>query len=148
MKKLYTVLFALLIALKMFPAFAGEYSIEVYKSPQCGCCEKWIAHLEQNGFKVVAHNEENMSAIKSKFNIAPELQSCHTAVINGYFIEGHVPAQDIKKLLAEKPAIKGLAVPGMPSGANVPGMETSAEKLKFDVLAVDKDGTKVYARHE
>lgn len=148
MKKLYAVLFGLIVVFQIYPAMAEEYSIEVYKSPQCGCCEKWISHLEKNGFKVTAHNQEDMQTIKSQFKIAPELQSCHTAVINGYFIEGHVPAEDIKKLLAEKPAIKGLSVPGMPAGSNVPGMEGGTEKASFDVIAVGDGSTNVYAQHK
>ena len=148
MKNLHIILFCLIIVCKIYPAIAEEYSIEVYKSPYCGCCEKWISHLEQNGFKVISQNQENMNKIKSQFNISHELQSCHTGVINGYFIEGHVPAHDIKKLLTEKPDIKGLSVPGMPAGTNVPGMETRAEKASFDVLAVGESSTKVYAHYE
>lgn len=127
---------------------AEEISIEVYKSPSCGCCEKWVSHLEDNGFKVISHNQEDMSKIKSQFNISHELQSCHTAVINGYFIEGHVPAHDIKRLLSEKPFIKGLSVPGMPAGTNVPGMETKAEKASFNVLSVGDNGTNIYEHYE
>lgn len=148
MKKLHIILFSLLMAFKIHPAIAEELTIDVYKSPSCDCCNKWISHLEQNGFKVISHNQENMSEIKSKFNISNELQSCHTAVINGYFIEGHVPAHDIKRLLSKKPDIKGLSVPGMPAGTNVPGMETRAEKASFDVIAVGDDVTKIYAHYE
>lgn len=148
MRKLYIILFSLIIACGIFPAIAEEVVVEVYKSPYCGCCEKWISHLEENGFNVISHNQESMSEIKSQFNISHELQSCHTAVTNGYFIEGHVPANDIKRLLSEKPDIKGLSVPGMPAGSNVPGMETKAEKASFNVLAVGDDSTKVYTRYE
>ncbi len=148
MKKVYIILFSLLMALKIHPAIAEELVIEVYKSPSCDCCGKWVSHLEQNGFKVTSHNQENMSIIKSKLNISSELQSCHTAVINGYFIEGHVPAHDIKRLLSTKPDIKGLSVPGMPAGINVPGMETTNGKANFDVIAVGDDGTKIYTHYE
>ena len=148
MKKVYIILFSLLMALKMTPAIAEKPVIEVYKSPSCGCCSDWASHLEQNGFKVISHNEENMSAVKSKLNIPGELRSCHTAVVDGHFIEGHVPARDIKRLLSTKTDIKGLSVPGMPAGTNVPGMETTNRKASFDVIAVGDDGTEIYTRYE
>lgn len=148
MKRYCLLLFSLILTFNVCAVIAGEYAIEVYKSPYCGCCEKWVSHLEQNGFKVNSHNLENMQEIKSRFGISREIQSCHTAIIDGYFIEGHVPASDIKKLLSERPDIQGLSVPGMPAGSNVPGMETRPEKAKFDVLAVEKDDIKVYAHHE
>ncbi len=148
MKKLHIMLFSLIIAFTMFSATAEESTIEVYKSPYCGCCEKWVSHLEQNGFNVISQDQENMEEIKSKLGIPHQLQSCHTGVINGYFIEGHVPAHDIKKLLTEKPDIKGLSVPGMPAGSNVPGMETKVEKAKFDVIAVGDSEIKVYTSYE
>lgn len=148
MKKIHIILFSLIIACKIHPSFAEELSIDVYKSPSCNCCGKWVSHLEENGFKVISHNQENVSEIKSKFNILSELQSCHTGVINGYFIEGHVPADDIKRLLSEKLNIKGLSVPGMPAGTNVPGMETKPGKANFNVLSVGDSSTKVYRHYE
>jgi len=148
MKNRRIILFWLLIVCTISPAIAEEYSMKVYKSPYCGCCEKWISHLEQNGFKVTSENQENMNTIKSQLGISHALQSCHTGVINGYFIEGHVPARDIKKLLTEKPNIKGLAVPGMPAGVNVPGMETRAETARFDVIAVGENNNKIYTHYE
>lgn len=148
MKKLHIVLFSLLMIGRMVPAIAGESVMDVYKSPYCGCCNKWIAHLEQNGFKVVSHDLENMQPIKSQYGVSPKLQSCHTGVIDGYFFEGHVPASDIKRFLAEKPDVKGLSVPGMPAGANVPGMEVRPENANFDVLAVGNSKTTVYAHYE
>jgi hypothetical protein len=105
----------------------------VYKSPTCGCCGKWISHLEANGFKVTAKNSDNLSAIKQQLGIQPQYQSCHTAQIGNYIVEGHVPAADIKRMLAEQPDIDGLAVPGMPMGS--PGME-GAKKDNYDVLAI------------
>jgi len=123
----------------------GLPTITVYKSPTCGCCRKWVKHLEKNGFTVEAHNRENMSDIKREMGIQPKYQSCHTAVVNGYYIEGHVPASDIKQLLAEKPKAAGLTVPGMPKGS--PGMEVG-RKDPYSVLLVDKEGNqKVYNKY-
>ena len=110
--------------------------ITVYKTPTCGCCGKWVDHLENNGFKVNAKNKTDLSSIKQQLGIATNLQSCHTAMVEGYFVEGHVPASDIKKMLLTKPDIKGITVPGMPMGS--PGME-GARVDKYDVLAVHKN---------
>ena len=96
--------------------------IEVYKSPTCGCCTAWVEHVRQAGFAVEAQNvdQEALYAFKDRFQIAPELAGCHTAVVGDYFIEGHVPASDIERLLAERPVARGLTVPGMPMSS--PGM--------------------------
>lgn len=102
-------------------SFAEDGVITVYKSPTCGCCKNWITHLEENGFKVKAIDSNNLSQIKSQAGIPSGAGSCHTAFIDNYVIEGHVPANDIKKLLTEKRAVAGLTVPGMPMGS--PGME-------------------------
>ncbi len=124
---------------------AGALEITVYKSPTCGCCSKWIAHLEANGFEVVAHDMENMASVKIENGIRREFTSCHTAVIDGYIIEGHVPAEDIQRLLRDRPAVAGIAVPGMPIGS--PGME-GPNPQAYDVLTFDNLGnTSVYARH-
>jgi len=123
----------------------GFSQITVYKSPTCRCCTKWIKHLEKNGFTVEAHNREDMSAIKREMGIEPKYQSCHTALVDGYYIEGHVPADDIKRLLTEKPKAAGLTVPGMPKGS--PGMEVG-RKDPYSVLLVNKEGTqKVYSKY-
>lgn len=121
--------------------------ITVYKSPTCGCCNKWITHLEQNGFKVKAQDMPNVTPKKIEFGITPQTASCHTGVVNGYFIEGHVPAADIKRLLKEKPKnIKGLTVPGMPVGS--PGMEQGNRKDPYNVMAIDKKGhSTVFSTH-
>jgi hypothetical protein len=148
MKKFQSVLVGLLFAINMYPAMAEDIPIEVYKSPTCGCCEGWISHLEQNGFKVSAHNRDDMQAIKAQYHIAPQMQSCHTGIVEGYFIEGHVPARDIKKLLSERPDIHGLSVPGMPAGTNVPGMETRPGTATFDVMAVGEGEADVYTHYE
>lgn len=126
---------------------AGAYAAEitVYKSPTCGCCKLWIDHLKSNGFTVKAHDTENVAAHKQRLGVLPELASCHTAVVNGYVIEGHVPAADIKRLLKEQPKIIGLAVPGMPMGS--PGMEGPVKET-YEVKTFDKKGrVTTYARH-
>ena len=113
--------------------------ITVYKSPTCACCNRWITHLEDNGFKVETNNSRNMSSIKVENGLPSELQSCHTGIVNGYIIEGHVPANDIKALLKQKPGnVVGLAVPRMPMGS--PGME-GKRKDSYSVLLMNKDNT-------
>lgn len=116
---------------------AEEDVITVYKSPTCGCCKNWISHLKDNGFKVKSIDHANMSLIKDKHSVPSGARSCHTAVINDYVIEGHVPAADIKKLLKEKRDVTGLAVPGMPMGS--PGMEGDRVD-KYSVYEFDKQG--------
>jgi hypothetical protein len=120
-------------------------AVAVFKSATCGCCAKWVDHVRANGFAPTATNVDDLKAVKSKHNVPEPLHSCHTATVGGYVIEGHVPAADIKRLLKERPAIIGLAVPGMPAGS--PGMEGPPPQ-KYDVLAFDKQGkTRVYATH-
>lgn len=111
---------------------AGGPEITVYKSATCGCCGKWIDHMQDAGFKVTAHNRQDMNQIKVDHGVAYELRSCHTAVVEGYVVEGHVPAGDIQRLLKERPAVDGLAVPGMPAGS--PGMEGDHVD-PYDVIA-------------
>ena len=120
---------------------ASKNKVAVYMSPTCGCCKKWVSHLEENGFEVESIYENNMRSIKTQYKISQKNTSCHTGVIGSYFIEGHVPASDIKELLEKQPDIAGLTVPGMPAGINVPGMETINEKAEYDVLYVKKDGS-------
>lgn len=121
--------------------------IVVYKSPTCGCCNHWEDHLKMNGFKVVSHKEENMQAVKNKYGVTRKIASCHTALVGGYVIEGHVPAKDIKRLLREKPRVVGLTAPGMPQKS--PGMQEHGKEPKnYDVLSFTKKGqTKVYASY-
>lgn len=119
--------------------------IMVYKSPTCGCCKKWVKHLRNEGFEVKTKVYRDMKPIKKTLGVKQQFQSCHTAKVSNYFIEGHVSASDIKKLLKEKPDIKGLTVPGMPMGS--PGME-GHRKDKYDVIAIDKDNkATVYSKH-
>lgn len=113
-------------------------AIDVYKSPLCGCCEDWVKHLRSNGFTVTVHDVEDTGVYRKRFGMPERFGSCHTGHIGGYAIEGHVPAADIRKLLATKPRAVGLAVPGMPVGS--PGMEQGPRKDPFDVLIVKADG--------
>lgn len=129
-------------------AYAEAPVVEVFKSPHCGCCTRWEAILEENGFEVISHPTENMSAVKQRLGVPPQMASCHTGIINGYFIEGHVPVSDIRRLLEEQPEVQGLAVPGMPAGQNVPGMETRPGNAQFDVWAVRSQEAKVFSRQE
>lgn len=124
----------------LFSVVAQAAEIDVYKSPTCGCCKKWITHLEQSGFKVNSHNVQDVIEYKIKHGVSPELGSCHTAIVDGYVIEGHVPADDIKRLLKEKPKAAGLAVPAMPVGS--PGMEMGNKKDAYDVILFQRDGSK------
>ena len=124
---------------------AGALEVTVYKSPTCGCCTKWIAHLEANGFKVNAHDVADLTQVKREHGVRRELTSCHTALVDGYVIEGHVPADDIQRLLQERPDVVGLAVPGMVMGS--PGMEGPTSE-PYNVLTFDREGnTTVFAKH-
>ncbi len=122
-------------------AAAAPVPVDVWKAPTCGCCKDWIGHLESNGFKVKVHDTGNTAA-RSRLGIPMRLGSCHTALVEGYAIEGHVPAREIRRLLSERPSAVGLAVPGMPIGS--PGMDGPAygtRKDPYDVLLVRKDGS-------
>ena len=130
-------------ALVRVPAAPAGPTVTVYKSPTCGCCGKWIAHLQAAGFTVVAHDTDDVSAVRSSMGVPFRLGSCHTARVGNYVIEGHVPADLITKLLTEHPAIAGLAVPGMVTGS--PGLEGPGAQ-PYDVVAWDRAGkTSVYA---
>ena len=123
---------------------AKPIAIKVYKTPQCGCCRAWVDHLNSNGFQVEAVDMPDLSLVKQKYGVTPALEACHTAVVGDYVVEGHVPADVIKKLLKERPAVVGIAVPGMPAGS--PGME-GAMKERYDVLTFDRAGrSRVYAK--
>ena len=127
------------------PAWAGEAELMVYKSPTCGCCSKWIEHLEAHGFDVESENRRDMAAVKAQNGVPMQMASCHTAIVEGYVIEGHVPAEDIARLLEERPALSGLAVPDMPVGS--PGME-GPNPQRYQVLGFDAEGRVVsYAAH-
>jgi len=117
------------------PAVVTE--IVVYKSPTCGCCSKWVDYLRKQGFTVVAHDTSGMTAVKAELGVPDAMASCHTAMVGGYVIEGHVPAADIERLLKEHPKVVGLAVPGMVTGS--PGMEGGTPE-HYKVLAFDAKG--------
>ena len=120
-------------------------TVDMYKSAYCGCCGKWAEHMSKAGFTVKAHEVEDVPAMRKKLGIPEKLGSCHTAKIGNYLLEGHVPADDIKRLLKEKPKALGLAVPGMPAGS--PGMDVP-NSPPYDTLLVHKDGTaRVFAKH-
>jgi len=131
------------IALPLFPAFshAGEQlSIDVYRDANCGCCKSWVKHMQANGFEVHDHVETNMSAVKERLGVTPNLASCHTAVVNGKFVEGHVPAEQVKEL-AKRSDLAGMAVPGMVVGS--PGMEYEAQQQPYQVLGLTQQGTEL-----
>ena len=119
-------------------AHTGSKNITVYHDPNCGCCKDWIKHLKKHDFNVTDVPTGNMSAIKQQYNVPANMGSCHTAVIDGYVVEGHVPADDIKKLLKTRPDIVGLSVPQMPAGT--PGMEQDGKKDPFAVMKFTKSG--------
>ena len=129
------------------PAKAAKPAMTVYKSPTCGCCEQWIEHLEQAGFAVTASNTDDVDTIKRQVGVPDALASCHTGLVSGYVVEGHVPADAIRRMLREKPSIAGIATPGMPVGS--PGMEVpGGRKDAFDVVAFDRKGkTRVWASY-
>lgn len=127
----------------------AEEPIQVFKTATCSCCSAWIEHMKVNGFKVESMNIQSrtLTLKKRSVGLKPEHYSCHTAEIGGYVIEGHVPADDVKRLLSERPDAIGLVVPGMPIGS--PGMEAGADREQYNVLLIRKDGrTDVYARHQ
>jgi hypothetical protein len=140
MKKLVTVFCASVIAL--FGA-----NVHVYKSPACGCCTKWGEHMEKNGFTIAYENIDYLYGLKQKMQLPLELASCHTAVVKGYIVEGHVPSDAVKKLLRQKPKdALGIAVAGMPLGS--PGMEYGDKKDAYEVIIFYKNGTqKVFASY-
>lgn len=120
-------------------ALAAELiPIDVHRDANCGCCKAWISHMEDNGFKVTDHVETDMSAVKQKLGVAPRLASCHTAVINGKFVEGHVPADQVLAL-SKRDDLKGMAVPGMVTGS--PGMEMGDRVDAYQVIGVSQDGS-------
>lgn len=147
MIKHYTAFISVVVAMFIggLPlAVANE--VTVYKSASCGCCNNWIAHMKQNGFTLKSVNVTDPVSYKRKYGVPLNLASCHTALVEGYVIEGHVPAADIKQLLRERPKVSGLIVPGMPDGS--PGMEQGNPPVPYDVLTFDNNGrVMVYSRH-
>lgn len=133
-KKLSFALLAMLAAAPL--AWAGEKpEVVVYKNPWCGCCEEWAEALRKDGYPVVTHDQEDLSHTKSAAGVPDDMESCHTAKVDGYVLEGHVPLEAISKLLSERPAIAGLAVPGMPQGSLGMGDDPNA---RYEVLTLPK----------
>jgi len=137
-----------LAAVLMVPSLAHAATMTVYKTATCGCCHAWVAHVREAGFAVeardVTHSE--LAERKRSLGVDARLGACHTAVIDGYVVEGHVPAADIERLLGERPEVAGIAVPGMPLGS--PGMDFDERREPYDVIAFDGNGgLRVFARH-
>lgn len=142
--KLKALGLALSLAFSGAAIAADEDQITVYKSPNCGCCGDWVKHLEENDFEVEVHDTDNLNPIKREAGLTPALASCHTAFVNGYAIEGHVPASDIRRLIEQAPKARGLTVPGMPVGS--PGMEMGDRQDAYQVLLYNAEGqTRVFA---
>jgi len=142
------LLFAVSMALFASGRIRGQQppKVDVYKDPTCGCCSNWVRHLQREGFTTTVTDVTSIESVKIKYHVPIQLQSCHTAVVAGYVIEGHVPASDIRRLLAERPKLAGLAVPGMPTGS--PGMEGPNGK-PYNVVSFDTAGkTFVYSTHK
>jgi hypothetical protein len=132
---------ALLLALPRTWAAPGRLLVEVWKDPTCGCCKDWIGHLEKNGFEARVHDAGNTAA-RQRLGISSQYGSCHTAVVDGYALEGHVPVREILRLLNERPNAIGLAVPGMPIGSpGMDGPEYGHRRDPYDVLLLARDGT-------
>ena len=126
-------------------AFAGSHVLKVYKSPSCSCCGAWVSHMHSAGFRGIVRDVPDLHPIKKKLGVAPDLWACHTAVIDGYVIEGHVPAREVIRLLNERPKGIGLAVPGMPIGS--PGMEQGDRRDPFQVILFSSTDRLVFAEY-
>ena len=137
---------ALIAGLAFISTSVFATQVTLYKSPTCGCCTEWAKHIKAEGFEVKVVLQESNADIRKKFGISQDLMSCHTAVVEGYVIEGHVPVQDIKRLLKEKPKVAGLSVPGMPASA--PGMDVPGNSDPYQVVAFTKEGRKyIYSQY-
>ncbi len=128
------------------PLAEGEpIPVTVYLDPACGCCSAWVEHMTAQGFEVTREYRADMVAVKQELGVRPEIASCHTALVNGYVVEGHVPGEVVRQFLAEAPAVRGLTAPGMPVGS--PGMEMGGLRDPYDVLTFTSEGvTAVYSR--
>jgi hypothetical protein len=136
----------LFVGLLFINVHAQTQEITVFKTPTCGCCNVWVNHLRENGFRVKVNEVDSTAEHQKKYGVPSALRSCHTATVNGYTIEGHVPASEIQRLLKERPKGKGLSVPGMPIGS--PGMEMGTRRDPFAVLLFDETGkTTVYRQY-
>lgn len=134
------------VALLGFQPRAQAAEVMVYKDPNCGCCGQWASHVKAAGFSVKVHDTQDLGRIKAELGVPADLYSCHTATVDGYVIEGHVPAADIKRLLAQRPDARGIAVPDMPIGS--PGMEHGSRREPYNVILFKPDGEQfIFARH-
>lgn len=134
------------IALNTSPATATPATLTVFRSPTCGCCGDWVSHMQAAGFQIDDHITADMDTVKQTYDVSEALSSCHTALINGYVIEGHVPATDVQRLLHEKPDVVGITAPGMPMGS--PGMEMGDRVDSYTVYAFTADNKVLpFARH-
>ena len=124
----------------------AKATVEVWKSSTCQCCSKWVQYIRDNGFNVHVHTDSDLSPRRTALGVPPNLAACHTAQVGGYVIEGHVPVEDIRRLMAEKVSARGIAVPGMPIGS--PGMEDGSSREPFEVLLFDAQGSiRTFATH-
>ncbi len=144
--KCYSIVLVMVFSVAIGPAFSAKPTITVWKSASCGCCQRWVDYLQDDGFEVIAHNVDDVVSIKQKLGITdPALYSCHTAKVGGYVIEGHVPASDICRLLNDRPKLMGLTAPGMPQMS--PGM-FSIEPKGYDVVQFNaKQETGVFSSY-
>ena len=141
-----TLFGAIAFAAMFVGSAAHAATMTVYKSPSCGCCAKWVEHVERHGFTVNVVPTADMMALKSKLGVPGDAMSCHTTKVGNYIVEGHVPAADVKRLLAQKPKARGIAVAGMPMGS--PGMEHGNHREPYKTVLIKNDGTtSVFAQH-
>jgi hypothetical protein len=142
-------LLVLLKVLAITTAFAGDAMVKdivVYKNPECGCCTKWVDYLKDNNYNVTIESTRDVLAVKKHLGVPEKLAACHTAVIDGYIVEGHITHRDIKRLLLFRPDVKGIAVPGMPVGT--PGMERGSAIQPHNVISFDEQGNmEVFSAH-
>ena len=142
------VIAAVIVGWMLFsaPSPASAQTVTVHKTPWCRCCTAWVDHLRDNGFDVVVKEEEDLRPVRTRLGVPDPLMSCHTGKVDGYAVEGHVPAREIRRLLRERPDATGLSVPGMPQGS--PGMETPNPPDRYNVLLFSEDGAQTYATYE
>lgn len=142
-----TIRYALMLGLCLFSGLAAAVEMTVYRSPTCGCCSGWVAHMREAGFDITEVMRDDMNEVKAEHEVPRDLVACHTAVVNGYLIEGHVPAEDVRRLLEHGGSVRGLAVPGMPVGS--PGMEVPGRPAEpYQVIEFGPDGHRaVFAEH-
>ena len=146
MKSLPRLMSALVLFSATHIVAAESPTVDVYKTLSCGCCGFWVEHMQQSGFKINVHNVRDVTPARESFGVPDAMASCHTAVVGGYSIEGHVPAADVKRLLRERPKATGIAVPGMVQGS--PGMEQGGRKDPYSVILFTKGSRSyVFAQH-